>query len=850
MTDSNVNKLSVGVWKKQENCYKLGHYDVVFKDISAEKHGMLFKPKECTYKDTLLAGNIISYFNEATTNAKQRVIDIVQDAKRQMLQQGLIERPAVEMEVGDNDVMNTSPPTATRCYLPPSKTPKKVRPTQNTQMTNASISNAEQAAVSSKPPRESVTHGLNELLEEQRLWLTQVKPTTTIPPPTKDIPAAQEEVKESTFNLSVVASPEMERVVVAELVDYHEKAIGLRATSTPSLNHMTTNIKGRNGLEGVRRNLKAEVDKVAEEEMGCSAQVQKQAEELEELEEEVEEVKEQAEKLKEQPEEHEEQVEELEEQVEELEEQVEGLEEQVEEVQMNEVQAKFQVKSKSRFPVQTAGAVIRQDCKAKENFNWDGINIINERDIQAVQEIKRKSLTIDLSIKNELNLAKEEAVLKSAKVSREKIMKNKQIIVAPDDNEFEDDDEKEGHNDVVGAHSNMMGSTLKKRRLSGYAGKKQNTLEKARSKRKAAMSKKKSNNIEDIQEEELIANDAPGEDLAENMEGVDEYEEVTSTSDPVHTKTGGAPPRVRRTKRKPPVTGKTRKAVAKTTSFGSSSQRFSTATTPMKATPRKRACMTPASTSREPRGKLSVLGRSTGASRLRQTPNKTSATPLKTHHTPLQSAQATHVIKSFLRRNTPEKNSKKDEAEQKKCALEEKLRKENEQRLLVEERKKQLTAESIRRRVERQRKVQEKRDKNDKMRAEELRMKNLKESEKQTRIEAKKRNIERKKIHLDQVTMVNDAERLKRKHQGDQSEDSKRQKMMEEERRLVQIQQEKREAAKVEKARLRDEDQQKKLAANKLKQEKLQAEKEARLQARIKMKEERALMAKIKAEVS
>ena len=60
---------------------------------------------------------------------------------------------------------------------------------------------------------------------------------------------------------------------------------------------------------------------------------------------------------------------------------------------------------------------------------------------------------------------------------------------------------------------------------SGYAGKKQNTLEKARSKRKAAMSKKKSNNIEDIQEEELIANDAPGEDLAENMEGVDEYEE-------------------------------------------------------------------------------------------------------------------------------------------------------------------------------------------------------------------------------------------------------------------------------------------------------------------------------------
>ena len=69
--------------------------------------------------------------------------------------------------------------------------------------------------------------------------------------------------------------------------------------------------------------------------------------------------------------------------------------------------------------------------------------------------------------------------------------------------------------------------------------------------------------------------------------------------------------------------------------------------------------MTPASTSREPRGKLSVLGRSTGASRLRQTPNKTSATPLKTHHTPLQSAQATHVIKSFLRRNTPEKNSKK-----------------------------------------------------------------------------------------------------------------------------------------------------------------------------------------------
>ena len=38
---------------------------------------------------------------------------------------------------------------------------------------------------------------------------------------------------------------------------------------------------------------------------------------------------------------------------------------------------------------------------------------------------------------------------------------------------------------------------------SGYAGKKQNTLEKARSKRKAAMSKKKSNNIEDIQEEEL-----------------------------------------------------------------------------------------------------------------------------------------------------------------------------------------------------------------------------------------------------------------------------------------------------------------------------------------------------------
>jgi len=711
MTDSNVNRLSVGVWKKQENCYKLGHYDVVFKDISAEEHGMLFKPKECTYKDTLLAGNIISYFNDVTTNAKQRVTDIVQDAKRQMLEQGLIERPAAEMEVDDDNVMNTSPP-AVKSYLPPSKTPKKVRPTPNTQMTNASTSNVEQADVSSKAPRESVTYGLNALLEEQRMWRTQVKPTTTKPlPPTKDIPAPQEEVEESSFNLSVVASPEMEKVVVAELVDYHEKAIDLHVTSTPAAKHGITGVVGRKGLEGVRRSLKAEVEKIAEEEgMGCSAPVEEKAEGAEEFKELVEEIEELAEEA-----------EELEGEVEVLEEQAEELEEQVEEMQIDDEtlsQAEFdkdEVKSKSQFPVQTADAVIRQDCIAKENFNWEGINIIDESDIQAVEEIKRKCPTIDLSIENELNPSKGEAVFESEKVSRKGIMRNEEITVAIVDNDFEDDNEEE--KDHTDAHSSMIGFTPKKRRLSGYASKKQNTLEKARSKRKAAMSKKKSNNIEDIQEEEL-----------------GEYEEVTSSLHSTHAKTDEAAPRVRRTKRKPPVTGKARKAVAKTASFGSSSQRFSTVTTPMKATPRKRACMTPSSTSREPRGKLSMLGRSTGASRLRRTPNKTAVTPLKNPRTPLQSARATQVIKSFLHRNTPEKKSKKDEVEQKKRALEEKLRKENEQRLLVEERKKQLTAESIRRRVERQRKVQEKRDKNDQIRAEELRMKNLREAEKRVNI--------------------------------------------------------------------------------------------------------------------
>lgn len=205
MTDEKkVNIPNIGIWKTRPNCYSLDHYKVVFK-TNSDDHGILFQPNECTITDTLLMPNLPNKLQQMSLNLNKNVDKIIEDARKEMIREGLMEGTS-----SDDDVKNVVGPSA-----PPPRTPGKslIRPKKEV--------NAKPATFPLKinmSPRESVSAAFGPLIAEGKNFYD-----------TPQRPAVEDDEKKTQISNEV-----------SKLVNYHEKEIDAR---TPAPIKKTVNRK-------------------------------------------------------------------------------------------------------------------------------------------------------------------------------------------------------------------------------------------------------------------------------------------------------------------------------------------------------------------------------------------------------------------------------------------------------------------------------------------------------------------------------------------------------------------------------------------------------------------------------